>query len=147
MSETIDFTTDVERAVVEFKLAIGQLRRRLRTEGNPLELNLSQLGTIMRLEQREWLTTAELARIESMKPQSMGAILTGLEEEGLVVRRPHPTDGRQVQFALSEKGLQARHERALGKREWLLTAMMKLSASEQRRLIDAIPLIQRLGSS
>jgi DNA-binding MarR family transcriptional regulator len=89
----------------------------------------------------------DLARGESMKPQSMGAILTGLEEEGLVERRPHPTDGRQVQFSLTESGLEARQQRTLAKREWLVAAMMKLSGAEQRRLMEAIPLIKRLGDS
>jgi DNA-binding MarR family transcriptional regulator len=147
MTEATDTTTALEHAVVELSLAIGQLRRRLRSEVNPRELNLSQLAAMVRLEQNGWTTAADLARSESMKPQSMAAVLAGLEEQGLVKRRPHPTDGRQVQFSLTESGLQARRSRNLAKREWVLAAMMKLSAAEQRRLIEAIPLIKRLGDS
>ena len=81
-------------AVTELSLAIGKLRRKLRTETNPDELNLSQLGTLARLDQNGWMTTSDLARAEAMKPQSMGTILATLENHRLIQRRAHPTDRR-----------------------------------------------------
>jgi DNA-binding MarR family transcriptional regulator len=33
-----------------------------------------------------------------VKPQSMGGTLAAMEEEGLVERQPHPTDGRQILY-------------------------------------------------
>jgi len=77
-----------ELVVAELTLAIGQLLRRLRTEANPGALNLSQMGALARLAESGGMTTADLARAESMKPQSMGAILAGLERDGLVQRTP-----------------------------------------------------------
>ena len=145
MKHATDAANAVESAAVELSLAIGQLRRRLRSEASSQTLNLSQLGTLVRLEQRVWATAAELARAESMKPQSMGDILKSLEEAGLVMRRAHPTDGRQIQFALTEAGAETRRQRKTAKREWLLGAMSKLSADEQRRVVEAIPVIKRLG--
>ena len=50
------------------------------------------------------MTTAELARAEMVKPQSMGTLLAELEQEGLVQRQPHPTDGRQILFSLTDAG-------------------------------------------
>jgi len=141
----IDFPTSLEAACAELSLAIGQLRRRLRAEANPNELNLAELGTLTRLEKCGWMTTADLARAEAMRPQSMGAILTGLNQKGLVQRRPHPTDGRQIEFALTNAGVAARKERKDAKRAWLLAAMAKLTEQEQETLISAIPLIKRLG--
>lgn len=135
----------LEAAAIELSLAIGQLRRRLRSEASPLTFNLSQLAALVRLEQNCWSTPAELARAESMKPQSMGEVLKTLEEAGLVKRRPHPTDGRQVQFALTDDGLETRRQRKIAKRDWLLGAMSRLSPDEQRYLIAAIPIIKRLG--
>jgi DNA-binding MarR family transcriptional regulator len=82
-----------------------------------------------------------------MKPQSMGAILALLERDDLVERRPHPTDGRQILFALTAKGLEARRQRVKSKREWCLAAMAKLSPSEQQTLIEASALIRRLADS
>ena len=84
-----------ETAITELSLAIGQLLRRLRAESNPDGLTWSQTMALSRLEKAGPMTTADLARAESVKPQSMGATLTELEREGLVERQPHPTDGRR----------------------------------------------------
>jgi len=136
---------DLETAVIELSLAIGQLLRRLRSEANPMTFNLSQLGVLVRLEKNGWSAAAELARAESMKPQSMSEVLKTLEEAGLVKRRAHPTDGRQIQFALTEAGLDARRQRTIAKRDWLLEAISRLPAPEQQSLVAAIPVIKTLG--
>ena len=137
----------LETAATELSLAIGQLARRLRTEVNPGELSWSQNATLARLEKAGAMTTADLARSEFVKPQSMGTTLADLEQAGLVLRRPHPTDGRQVLFALTAEGVEARRKRSLAKREWLLAAMAKLDPAEQQTLIAAIALIKRLGDA
>jgi DNA-binding MarR family transcriptional regulator len=135
----------MEVAVNELTAAVGQLLRRLRSETNPDDLNLSQLSVLARLDQHGAMTTADLARLESMKPQSMGAILAALEQEGLVERQAHPTDGRQILFDLTSQGVEMRRKRGLAKREWLLVAMAKLDVAELKTIMDAIPLIKRLG--
>src|ERR1700744_1034376 len=133
-----------EPAVAELWLAIGQLVRRLRMEVNPGELSWSQLATLARLDKMGAMTTADLARAEFVKPQSMGTTLADLEQAGLVQRRPHPTDGRQVLFALTAEGMEARRQRNIAKREWLLTAMAKLDPAEQQTLMAAGAPIKRL---
>ena len=140
-----DLPASLEDASNELSLAIGQLRRRLRAEANPNELNLAETGTLTRLDRMGWMTTADLARAEAMRPQSMGTVLVGLKQKGLVQRRPHPTDGRQTEFALTPAGIEARKERKSAKRAWLLAAMAKLTPAEQQTLIAAIPLFKRLG--
>lgn len=137
----------MEAAVSELTAAVGQLLRRLRSEMSSDELNLSQLSALARLDRHGAMTTADLARAESMKPQSMGAILASLEQEGLVEREPHPSDGRQILFALTAEGTEIRRKRGIAKREWLLAAMATLEPAELRTLIDAIPLIKRLSES
>lgn len=137
----------LETAVTELTLAIGQLVRRLRAEVNPGELSWSQAATLARLEKRGPLTTADLARAESVKPQSMGTTLADLEEQGLVERRPHPTDGRQVLFALTAAGTEARRKRRIAKQAWLLAAMAKLDPAERKTLVAATAVIKRLGES
>jgi len=136
-----------EVVVAELTLAIGQLLRRLRAEASPSALNLSQTSALARLGESGGMTTADLARAESMKPQSMGSILTGLEQEGLVQRHPHPTDGRQVLFSLTAEGIEARRKRSTAKQEWLLAAVAKLDTAEHQTLISAAALIKRLGDS
>ncbi|MCS0494667.1 MarR family transcriptional regulator [Ancylobacter sp. MQZ15Z-1] len=133
--------------MTELSLAIGQLLRRLRAESNPDGLTWSQTVALARLEEIGPTTTADLARAESVKPQSMGATLAEMEREGLVERRPHPTDGRQVLFALTAAGIEAKRKRSAAKQKWLLSAMAALDPDEQRTLIAAVALVRRLSEA
>lgn len=134
----------VETAMADLLEASGQLVRRLRMESNPTELTWSQTSALARLAKLGPMTTADLARAEAVKPQSMGATLGALEQEGLVERRPHPTDGRQVLFDLTEKGVETRRRNAHMKRAWLSAAMARLGEDEQETLIAASAVIRRL---
>jgi DNA-binding MarR family transcriptional regulator len=147
MSHVPEVPMALETSVGELMMSIGQLVRRLRAETNAGELTLSQAATIGRLDRAGLATTADLARAEAVKPQSMSATLTSLEDAGLVQRRPHPTDGRQVLFALTERGIEARRQRTVAKRAWLLSRLSKLDPTEQQTLVSAIALIKRLGES
>lgn len=147
MSKTSKNADILETAVTELSLATAQLIRRMRAGTGSHEIGWSQLAILARLDRGGPATTADLARAESMKPQSMGASLAMLERNGLVERRRHPTDGRQVLFALTPAGVEARRKRSVAKREWLLAAMAKLIPSEQQTLISASALIRRLGDS
>jgi DNA-binding MarR family transcriptional regulator len=137
----------MEAAAAELTRAIGQLLRRLRSEANPNELSLSETSALARLEQSGPLSTADLARAESIKPQSMGTVLAALEQEELVCRQPHPTDGRQVLFGLTKKGVEERRQRHIAKRDWLVTATAKLNSAELKTLVAAIDLIRRISQS
>jgi DNA-binding MarR family transcriptional regulator len=89
-------------------------------------------------------TTADLARAESVKPQSMGATIASLEERGLVERKPHPTDGRQVNIELTAKGVAVRRSVGDAKRTWLAQAIAQLDDEEQETLLKAGQIIRRL---
>lgn len=137
----------VETVVADLMLAVGQLVRRLRSEAHPGDLNLSQSSALARLEREGPMTTADLARAEAMKPQSMKAILATLEEEGCVERRPHPTDGRQILFVPTAKGLEERSRTRAAKRAWLVGHLAQFDEGEIRALAAALPIIRRLGET
>jgi DNA-binding MarR family transcriptional regulator len=126
-------------------LAVGQFLQRLRAESNPNQLTWSQTVTLSRLDRAGPMTTAELARADLVKPQSMGATLAELEREGLVARRPHASDRRQVLFVLTEAGVEARRIRSAAKQQWLLAAMADLTSEERQVLMSAAALIKRLA--
>lgn len=126
---------------------MGVLLRRVRGEAGSVGLGWSLAAVLGRLDRTGAMTTAELARAEMVKPQSMGSFLAELEQEGLVRRQPHPTDGRQILFSLTEAGVEARRQRHAAKLAWLTTAIERCDADERRTLVDAIALIQRLGES
>ena len=142
-----DLPDDLESAVTDLLLVTGQLTRRLRAVANARELTWSQMAIITRLGLQGPLTTADLARSESVKPQSMGVALGILEQDGLVARQPHPSDGRQVLFALTDEGIAVRRQARLAQQEWLRGAVAKLSGDERRTLVAAIALFRRIGES
>jgi len=135
-----------EEAVAELLAAMGLLVRRLRAESRSGELSWSQVAIMARLDAGA-MTTADLARAEGMKPQSMGASLAQMEEEGLVRRKAHPTDGRQILFELTPAGIEGRYRLRLAKREWLLSAIAKLGKDEQKMLFAATDVIKQIAES
>lgn len=147
MSTPLDTPPSAESVVAALTLAVGQVLRRLRTEANPDGLNLSQSAALARLEANGGMTTAELARAEAMTPQSMGSILAGFERDGLVVRKAHSRDGRQILFSLTASGAEVLRQRSVAKQTWLMAAVAKLDPGERRRLLSAAALIRRLGDS
>ena len=95
----------IEIAVLDLMQTIGLLVRRVRAAAASQELSLTEYAVMARLAREGPATTADLARGEGMKPQSMGTTIAALEEMGMVERKPHPTDGRQVNIELTAKGL------------------------------------------
>ncbi|RZL66164.1 MAG: MarR family transcriptional regulator [Variovorax sp.] len=135
-----------ETAAERLQSVMLQLNRRLRLLSGSHQLTWSQLAVLARLEALGPATTAALARIEAVRPQSMGATLASLEELGLVLRAPDPADGRQVIFELTGAGRQLRAEAAAAKRAWLASAIAGLEGAEQRTLLDAIAILEKLGT-
>ncbi len=145
MPDDADNPELLQTAVGELLQACGQLLRRLRAQSNPSELTLSQSAALARLDAGGWMTIADLARAEAVKPQSMGVTVAALEREALVQRRADPADGRQFLFALTEKGNALRRQNSLLKRQWLGEAMARLDAREQQVIVSAATLIKRLS--
>jgi DNA-binding MarR family transcriptional regulator len=134
----------LEAAVIDFTHAIGLLVRRVRAAAASHELSLTEAAVMARLAKDGPATTADLARAESMKPQSMGTTIAALEERGLVERKPHPTDGRQVNIELTAKGAAVRKSAGDAKRTWLAQAITQLDEQERETLFKAGEIIRRL---
>lgn len=134
-----------EARAAELMQVMGVLLRRVRGEAGHEGPSWSQAAAMGRLQRNGPMTTAELARTEMVKPQSMGTLLAELEQDGLVRRQPHPTDGRQILFSLTESGVEARRQRHAAKLAWLAEAIGRFEPGEQRTLDDAIALVRRLA--
>jgi DNA-binding MarR family transcriptional regulator len=132
-------------AIGELIHAVGLLVRRVRAAAGPQELSLSAVAVLKRLEQNGPATTSGLAHAESMTSQSMGTIVAALEEDGLVKRKPHPTDGRQFLIQLTERGKVLRDSRMAAKRAWMAQAIARLDKDEQAVLFEAAKILKRLA--
>ena len=135
----------LDTAIIEFTRAVGLLLRRMRAAAASDELSLTESAVLARLANDGPATTADLARAESMKPQSMGTTIAALEEMGLVKRQPHPTDGRQMNIELTAKGSAVRKSAKDAKRTWLAQAIAQLDKREQATLFAAGEIVKRLA--
>lgn len=133
-----------EAAVNDFVQAVGVLVRRVRAAAAPSELSLSESSVLGRLSREGPATTADLARAEGVKPQSMGSTVAGLEEAGYVERTPHPTDGRQMLLRLTPKGEALRNASREAKRSWLAQAVAQLEKADQETLFAAGEIMRKL---
>src|SRR2546426_12837473 len=80
------------------------LLRRVRGEDELSGLSAARLSALSVVVFAGPLTLGRLAAAEQVRPPTMSKIVTGLEEEGLVERRPDPRDGRVVQIRATPKG-------------------------------------------
>src|ERR1700730_5825787 len=117
----------IESAVIDLTQAIGLLVRRVRAAARSHDLSLTESVVMARLAREGPATTADLARAEGMRPQSMGTSVRALEAIGIVGRKPHPTDGRQMIIELTAKGADVRKVTSDEKRTWLAQAIAQLS--------------------
>jgi DNA-binding MarR family transcriptional regulator len=137
----------LDNAVIDLTQAIGLLLRRVRAATASEELSWTESLVMARLEKGGPATTADLARAEGMKPQSMGTTVAALEKFGLVARKPHPTDGRQMNIELTAKGAALRKSTKDAKLTWLLRAIAQLDPEQQQTLFAAGAIIRRLAES
>ena len=129
----------------EIRAVAGKLKRRLREHGGRHDLTPSQVSVLLRLEKDDSATVSSLARAEGMRPQSMSAIVTSLQEVGLVSGAPDPGDGRQTLMSLTLKCLKWLHDGRAARQDWLTTRIwQKLSVQEQEKLQAALALLTRL---
>jgi DNA-binding MarR family transcriptional regulator len=136
-----------EAAVADLSLALGLLVRRMRSAApsETHELSWTQRSVIARLGKEGPATTAELARAEGVKPQSMGTAIAGLEALGLIERKAHATDGRQVNIALTASGAALRKLAKDAKQTWLAQAIAALDRGDRAALFAATDIIKRLA--
>jgi DNA-binding MarR family transcriptional regulator len=75
----------------------------------------------------------------------MGTTVAALEERGLVTRKPHPTDGRQMNIELTPKGVAVRKNTKDAKRTWLAQSIAQLDKQDQEMLFAAAEIVKRLA--
>jgi DNA-binding MarR family transcriptional regulator len=137
----------LEIAVTDFAQSIGLLVRRARAAAASHELSWTETAVLKRLANEGPATTADLARAQGMRPQSMRPIIATLEEMGMIQRKPHATDGRQVNIALTARGAAVQKSVGDAKRTWLAQAIAQLDEHERETLFAAGRIIKRLAET
>jgi DNA-binding MarR family transcriptional regulator len=139
---------DVGQVAAALRVSIGLLLRRLRQVQVEGELSLPESSALVRLDRGGPTTPGELAKLEQISPQSMGATLATLEAHGLVERRPDPRDGRRVVLSATEAGRDMLADRRNERTRQLAQALSAgFTPAELSQLMAAAPLLERLAQS
>src|ERR1700754_2703583 len=127
--------------------AIQRLSRRVRQARPVGDLTFSQLSALTSLQLAGALTPRELADVERVQPPTMTKIVGKLEERGLVIRTPHPTDGRQVILAATEQARAGLAQFELARNAWLARQLHGLSPDDRGVLSRAAEIMQQVASA
>jgi DNA-binding MarR family transcriptional regulator len=145
MERSVAERVTAEQLAISLRESITRLNRRLRQARAVGDLTFSQLSALTSLQLAGALTPRELADTERVQPPTMTKIVGKLEERGLVVRTPHPTDRRQVILSATEQGrlVYAQFERA--RNEWLARQLVELTPDERDTLERAAQILQQVA--
>jgi DNA-binding MarR family transcriptional regulator len=127
--------------------AIQRLNRRVRQARPVGDLTFGQLSALTSILLAGALTPRELADIERVQPPTMTKIVGKLEERGLVIRSPHPTDGRQVILAPTEQGRAIYAQFELARNAWLSEHLEQLGPEDRNVLFRAAEIMQQVARS
>lgn len=135
--------SELTEEATRLRLAVGRLHRRIRIDGRESvpPLQLSALSTI---DLHGPLRLSELARREAVTAPTMSRVLTALDEQGLVVRKPDPHDARGVLVTLSEKGRRVLCEIRSHRTALVARRLARLDTEQRAALRAALPAIEAL---
>jgi DNA-binding MarR family transcriptional regulator len=141
---------DAELAT-SLRISVSRLARRMRAErmaqGLQPELSDTQLAALAALERHSTMTPGALAEYEKVQPPSITRVITALEERGLIVRMPHPSDRRQVVLAVTDQGRDVVAQVRRLREAWLARRLRELGADERAALTQALPILERLSQA
>ncbi|MEU8462081.1 MarR family transcriptional regulator [Streptomyces sp. NPDC029003] len=137
-------TPEPAAVAADLRTAMGKLTRRVKHEDR---IPLGQAAALGTLDRNGAMTTSDLAADQRVRPQSMARAVGLLMEQGLIVRRAHPTDGRKSLVDLSPEGraaLEAERGRRAG---WLAQAIERELTDEERDVLArSVALMERLAA-
>ena len=93
------------------------------------------------------MTPGELAENEKVQPPSMTRVIAVLEDSGLVIRAPHPSDRRQVVLTATEQGSEVVRQSRRLREAWLAQRLRELTPQERALLRQAAPILEKLSQS
>lgn len=88
------------------------------------------------------MTPGALAGKERVQPPSMTRVIASLTDLGMVVRKPHPTDGRQIIVSLSESGEALIADETDARERWITEQLKALDQTQIATLRDAVVILR-----
>lgn len=137
---------DIRDVAAAVRQGVGNVARRLRQTRLDDGLSWRETSALSHLYRLGPATSADLARIEGISPQSMGATLQALETAGLIARSADPNDGRRVVLSITDAGQRLYAEGADARAEQIRAALSNgFSPDELQQLATAATLLNRVA--
>ncbi len=134
-------TAALEIGSALYALAAAVVRRM------PRDLSLTAAATLYALERQGPQRLTQLAAQEGVAQPSMTALVTKLEQAGLVDRRSDPSDGRAVLVGLTSAGERYVRERRQSGARALLPLLARLPRDEFVALRRALGALRALAAA
>jgi DNA-binding MarR family transcriptional regulator len=141
----VDTSSEAELAST-LRLSVMRLSRRMRQERSST-LTPTQIAALATLDRHGPMTLGEIAAHERVQPPSMTRVIAHLADAGLVARKPHRTDGRQVVAEVTTAGRSLLEADRRRRNEWLAERLAALSPEEIAALQVAAPILDTLAGS
>ncbi len=90
------------------------------------------------------MTPGALAAKERVQPPSMTRVIASLTDLGLVERKPHPTDGRQIIVSLSEAGRALIADETNAREVWMTEQLSGLTEDQIVVLTRAVGIMKQI---
>jgi DNA-binding MarR family transcriptional regulator len=97
------------------------------------------------LARRSPLRLGELTATEQVTQSAITQMVTRLENDGLVERRPDPRDGRAVLVHITPAGAEVVAARRTDRVARLAPILQRLSAEERAAIAAALPALRRIA--
>ena len=133
------------QASLDVRVVVGRLRRRLLAATGTDDITPGQASVLTRLGRGDVSTASALATAELVRPQSMAVTLATLEQMGLILRTPDPSDGRRQIIELTDAGRERVDGNRAAAHEWLASSLQNQLTEEERQIvIAAMGLLEKL---
>ncbi|MGW0531179.1 MarR family winged helix-turn-helix transcriptional regulator [Streptomyces sp. NPDC003032] len=87
----------------------------------------------------------ELTKTEQVSQPGITQLINRLERDGLVERRPDPSDGRAVLVHITDAGREVGRSRRADRSRHLRPLVEQLTPEQRRAITDALPALTRLA--
>ncbi|WP_227998368.1 MarR family winged helix-turn-helix transcriptional regulator [Nocardia australiensis] len=136
--------SDIRALAGELSLAVVRLTRHLRGRRADAQISLTQLSVLATLRREGAMTPGALAAKERVQPPSMTRVIASLSDLRLVVRKPHPTDGRQIIVSLADAGRALIEDETNAREAWMTERLSSLGEDEIAVLTKAVVIMKQL---
>ncbi|MFD7668337.1 MarR family winged helix-turn-helix transcriptional regulator [Streptomyces sp. NPDC059788] len=129
-----------------FTTAIEQFHRFYVRLPVPEKLSVTTLSVLDTLAFSDGpLRLTELTRSEQVSQPGITQLVTRLERDGLVERRPDPSDGRAVLVRITEAGRRVGRSRHADRTRHLEPLVARLTSGQRQAIAEALPALTRLA--